>query len=234
MEKFHEKFILIDKPADWTSFDAVNFLRSYARQKSGNKKIKVGHAGTLDPFATGLLIIGVGREATKRLDEFKAMPKTYVASVRLGATSTTDDSTGVLSITEMTQRATEQITKKNIEKVLANFLGPQTQIPPMYSAKKINGQKMYSLARAGKIVERRPQEIQIYSLKLTSYDWPDLSIEVACSAGTYIRTLAKDIGEKLGTGAYCAELRRTKIGPYKVEDAIKINKDKEFDREPDI
>lgn len=230
MEKNKEKFLLIDKPVDWTSFDAVNFVRSYARTKSGNKNIKVGHAGTLDPFATGLLIIGVGREATKKLDEFKALPKTYLATVRLGANSDTEDSTGTISEIKNAKHPTLE----NIAQTLKSFLGPQRQIPPMYSAKKINGQKMYSLARAGKTVEREPSSIKIYGLKLLAYDWPNLEIEVICSAGTYVRTLAKDIGEKLETGALCAELRRTKIGPYNVEDAIKINKDKRFDKEPNL
>lgn len=228
MEKIPEKFLLIDKPVDWTSFDAVNFVRSYARTKSGNKNIKVGHAGTLDPFATGLLIVGIGREATKKLDEFKSQSKTYLATVRLGATSDTEDSTGTISEIKNVKHPTLE----DIEQTLKLVIGPQTQIPPMYSAKKIHGQKMYSLARAGKTVEREPGNIVIYGLKLLGYNWPNLEIEVSCSAGTYIRTLAKDIGEKLETGAYCAELRRTKIGPYNVEDAIKINKDKRFDKEP--
>jgi tRNA pseudouridine55 synthase len=254
MEQLPEKFLLIDKPVDWTSFDAVNFVRSYARTKTGNKnihpvksgeaglsrpggtkfnRVKVGHAGTLDPFATGLLIVGVGREATKKLDEFKSLPKTYLATVRLGATSTTEDSTGQISSYHCEERSDEAIpSEKEILNILKSFLGPQKQIPPMYSAKKINGQKMYSLARAGKIVEREPSDIEIYDLKFLAYNWPNLEIEVSCSAGTYIRTLAKDIGEKLQTGAYCAELRRTKIGPYNVEEAIKINKDKQFDKEP--
>ncbi len=213
------KFILIDKPAGWTSFDAVNIIRKQEREKTGIKNIRVGHAGTLDPFATGLLIIGIGREATKRLDEFKNLSKTYIATIRLGATTDTDDPTGTLSVSNVALSTREQITKKEIEKILKKFLGPQNQIPPMYSAKKIHGQRLYNLARAGKTIERQPQKIIIYNIRLMEYSWPDLTIEVECSTGTYIRTLAHDIGDELSVGGYCLSLRRTKIGEYKVENS---------------
>lgn len=214
-------FILINKPKDWTSQDAVCYLKNRIREQNENKKekFKIGHAGTLDPFATGLLIIGVGREATKHLDDFKNQKKTYEAVVKLGATSNTDDSTG-----EITPTSTPIIfpTKKETKKILKTFLGKQTQIPPMFSAKKINGQKLYDLARQGQEIERRPCQIEIYKLKLLKYDPPFLTIRVVCSAGTYIRTLARDLGEKLGTGAFCDELTRTKIGKYKLKKATTI------------
>lgn len=213
MENTEAKFILIDKPADWTSHDVVGYLR----KKMGVKKI--GHAGTLDPFATGLLICGVGREATRRLDEFKGMDKVYLAKIRLGAISDTQDKMGKISKNKVAQIPHQQ----KIQEILTGFLGKQLQTPPMFSAKKIKGQKLYDLARAGITVERKPNEIEIYSIDLKSYAWPYLEIEVKCSTGTYIRTLAHDIGQKLGVGAYCEELRRMAIGNYKVENAEKIN-----------
>ena len=218
MKKISDNYFLIDKPAGWTSFDAVNVVRKKARQAHSHiKNLRVGHAGTLDPFATGLLIIGVGREATKKLDEFKKLPKTYLATIRLGAVSDTDDKDGKISNIESQMPIPP---KPKIIKTLKNFLGEQEQIPPMYSAKKINGKKMYELARAGKTIEREPNKINIYDIKLIDYKWPDLTIEVNCSKGTYIRALARDMGEALGTGAYCDKLRRTKIGDYSVENAI--------------
>ncbi len=217
-----QKFILVDKPVGWTSFDAVNFVRHNLRQATGNKKIKVGHAGTLDPFATGLLIIAAGRENTKRIDEFKVMPKTYIADIRLGATSDTFDSEGTITVSDISN--VDTITLDKIKEVLDTFIGPQLQLPPMFSAKKIDGQRLYDLARKGITVERQPNEITIFDIKLLNFNYPNLSIEVTCSTGTYIRTLAYDIGNKLGVGAYCQELRRTAIGQYNVDKAIKLEK----------
>lgn len=214
-------FLLINKPVGWTSFDVVAYVRKqYRTEHPDQKNIKVGHAGTLDPFATGLLIVGVGREATKRLDEFKNMAKTYIATVKLGATSDTYDSTGQITIHDT--RNMIQPNVKEIEPVLNLFKGKQLQTPPMFSAKKINGQRLYKLARQGIEIERQPNEIEIYKIKLLDFTWPILTIEVQCSAGTYIRTLAHDIGVKLGTGAYCHELVRTQIGEYLLKNAINI------------
>ncbi|PIR75830.1 MAG: tRNA pseudouridine(55) synthase TruB, partial [Candidatus Magasanikbacteria bacterium CG10_big_fil_rev_8_21_14_0_10_43_9] len=222
-----------------------------------NLKPKVGHAGTLDPFATGLLIVGVGRDATKRLDEFKGMKKEYIATIRLGATSDTFDRTGTI---QETNHKKQTISKSHISNVLNSFIGKQSQLPPMYSAKKVGGKKLYELARKGIEIERQPSEIEMYEIELlemktlppsrgeleggyaeakTSVDRqphpnPPLSkgrelsslstitLRVSCSTGTYIRTLAHDIGQVLGTGAYCEELRRTKIGEYSVENAIEV------------
>lgn len=247
------KFILVDKPKSWTSFDAVAYVRRIARNnlqqkntcpvKSGEtgsplakfNRVKVGHAGTLDPFATGLLIIGVGRQATKQLDKIKNLAKTYEAVIRLGATSDTDDCTGVITPysvipTEAKGRAEGSLgmarnDKPNIlqiKKILKTFTGEQEQIPPMYSAKSIGGQRLYKLARQGKVVDRPASKIKIYKIKLLDYKWPNLSLEVKCSSGTYIRTLAHDIGEALGVGGYCLELRRTKIGNYSIKRAQKL------------
>lgn len=202
-------FLLIDKPIDWTSHDVVAYLRGVTKTK------KVGHAGTLDPFATGLLIVGIGREATKRLDEFKGMEKEYIATITLGAISDTYDKTGVII---ETGKATEP-PKETVQETLKSFLGKQEQIPPMYSAKKVQGKKLYELARKGIEVERKPSQIEIYIIELMTYDFPTLRIKISCSTGTYIRTLAHDIGQKLGTGAYCSELERTRIGIYLVNEA---------------
>jgi tRNA pseudouridine55 synthase len=217
-------FLLINKPEGWTSFDVVAYVRKNAKQTIAStdpkqKRIKVGHAGTLDPFATGLLIVGVGREATKRLDEFKQMIKTYVATIKLGETSDTYDKTGQITITNNQ----DTVTKEQVLETLPLFKGRQLQIPPMFSAKKVNGQRLYTLARKGIEVERQPNEIEIYEIKLLEYAWPILKIEVRCSAGTYIRSLAHDIGAKLGVGAYCQELVRTQIGNYLLTNAVNIN-----------
>ena len=242
-------FLLINKPENWTSFDVVAFVRNKVKQgvipaASGNpdnlikkwisnqvgndkqktkgKKLRVGHAGTLDPFATGLLIVGVGREFTRRLDEFKRMPKTYVAEIKLGEVSDSYDKTGKLSDYSLQTTDFKRPTRKTMLTVLKTFIGKQRQTPPMFSAKKINGQRLYKLARKGIEVERKPSEIDIHKIKLIKYTWPMLKIEIQCSAGTYIRTLAHDIGQKLGTGAYCQGLIRTKIGKYLLKKAITV------------
>ena len=206
-------FLLINKPKGWTSFDVVAYLRGSLKVK------KIGHAGTLDPFATGLLIVGVERAATKKLEEFKNLSKTYQTKIRLGAYSDTQDSTGKITIHD-THNMIPMI--DNVKKVLQTFIGKQKQLPPMYSAKKIKGKKLYKLARQGVEIEREPNEIEIYGIKLLNYEYPQLEIEVNCGAGTYIRALAHDIGKALGTGAYCDELIRTKIGEYNISKALEV------------
>ncbi len=202
-------FLLIDKPASWTSHDVVAYLRGVTREKT------IGHAGTLDPFATGLLIVGVRREATKHLSVFKDMPKTYETTLYLGATSDTDDTTGAI---KENPRVTAP-TPEKIEQIVRTFVGPQLQTPSMYSAKKINGVKLYTLAREGKTVERPPASIEIFSIDLLNYSYPKLELRISCSPGTYIRTLAHDIGEKLEVGAYCETLRRVAIGEFLATEA---------------
>jgi tRNA pseudouridine55 synthase len=210
-----EEFLLIDKPEGWTSFDAVGYIRKmYRKSHPEQKNIKVGHAGTLDPFATGLLIVAVGREATKRIDKFKDLKKEYRATVHLGMISNTDDKTGTLA-----NVSKKEPTLEDVEQVLAAMVGKQEQIPPMFSAKKIDGVRLYKLARKGQEVERKAVPIEIYSIRLIRYSYPLLDIEIVCSSGTYVRTIARTIGEKLQTGAYCEELRRTAIGEYRVEEA---------------
>lgn len=210
------KILLIDKPAGWTSFDVVAKIRNAARAATGNKKIKVGHAGTLDPFATGLLIVLVG-DGTKKQDSYMKQDKEYVATLKLGFVSTTGDPEG-----EIIAYSSSEPANQEVEEALRKFLGEISQVPPIYSAIKIDGKRAYALARAGKEVEMKPRQVKIYDLKIEKYEYPELKIRVRCSSGTYIRTLAEDIGKALGTGAYLTALRRTKIGTYDVADAKSI------------
>jgi len=205
-------FILINKPAGPTSHDIVYRLRKITGIK------KIGHAGTLDPFASGLLLCAIGRESTKEISKFVGLNKEYIAKVRLGATSTTLDRTG-----EITENSCVEIPYENILSILNTFIGTQEQMPPMFSAKKVGGKKLYELARQGKEVERQPSLINIYSITNITYHWPFLTFQVKVSSGTYIRTLAHDLGEKLGCGAFLEELERISIGDYVLKNSIAIN-----------
>lgn len=182
---------------------------------------RVGHAGTLDPFADGVLIILVGKEATKRQKEFMEMEKEYIAKIRLGAVSDTDDKTGKIQISN--SKIQNHNLKQKIRKILNSFLGEIEQMPPMYSAKKIRGKKAYEFARRGEIPKLEPKKITIREITLIAYRWPRLEIRVQCSSGTYIRALGRDIGEKLGYGAYLETLRRTAVGPFTIEHAKTID-----------
>ncbi|MHB8830979.1 MAG: tRNA pseudouridine(55) synthase TruB [Patescibacteria group bacterium] len=219
--------LLIDKPAGMTSHDVVDQVRSIYKTR------RVGHAGTLDPFATGLLIVAIGK-ATKDIQRFVGLDKTYEATARLGATSDTYDLTGHItcdprhvicdaSESDMSQ-ITSHISREAVLKVLMSFKGGYAQKAPAYSAKKVHGQKLYEMARRGEDVEHlRPiKNVDISEIELIDYNWPDVTFHVTCSSGTYIRSLAHDLGEKLGCGAYLTALRRTKIGEYKIEDAKKL------------
>ena len=215
--------MLIDKPAGWTSFDVVAKLRGMRRaafKAQGitptKRQLRVGHAGTLDPFATGLLVILLG-DATKRSDEFLKQDKTYEATVTLGATSNTGDTEG-----ELTRISDDQPTDAAVEAAISTFTGVIAQTPPAYSAIKINGQRAYKLARKGQEVEMPSRQVTIHSLEMVEYSYPELKIRTHVSSGTYIRSLAEDIGRELGTGAYCSALRRTVIGELKIEDATKV------------
>lgn len=207
-----EEIILVDKPKGWTSFDVVGKIRSNLRKKTG-QKIKVGHAGTLDPLATGLLIILVGR-ATKSQDNFMKKDKVYEVEMKLGENSVTADEEG-----EKTKVSDYQPEMEEVLKVIRSFVGEISQIPPAYSAIKINGQRAYKLARAGKDVEIEPRKVTIYSVDDIKYEYPIVSFTTKVSSGTYIRSLVTDIGEKLKTGAYMTNLRRTKIGDFSLVDA---------------
>jgi tRNA pseudouridine55 synthase len=209
--------LLIDKPAGWTSHDVVAKMRGILKIRA------IGHAGTLDPFATGLLVLGIGK-GTKALTALVGVDKEYEAVIRLGATSDTFDGEG--KIVEMDPRVREdEITIEAVNRVLDRFRGGYEQLAPLHSAKKINGQKLYDLARAGKATEEmRPRkQVIINELRITNYEWPDLSIHVKCGSGTYIRSLADDIGRELGVGGYCVELRRTKVGNFDVKQAINMD-----------
>jgi tRNA pseudouridine55 synthase len=207
--------LLIDKPTGWTSHDVVAKIRSIIHSKTG-QKVKVGHAGTLDPMATGLLIVLLGGY-TKKANQFLKLDKTYDCELTLGAVSSTGDAEGKIS-----QVSDEIPSEKQIKEVAAQFIGTIKQVPPAYSAIKIKGQEAYKLARAGRDLKMEPRVVTIYSLAIDKYDYPKLSFSTHVSSGTYIRSLAQDIGAKLGTGAYLSSLRRTKIGEFALEDAQKI------------
>ncbi|HEU5121691.1 MAG TPA: tRNA pseudouridine(55) synthase TruB [Candidatus Saccharimonadales bacterium] len=204
--------ILIDKPAGMTSFGVVARLRRCLSEEAG-KRVKIGHTGTLDPFATGLMIIVVGKQ-TKNAEYYSKLDKVYEATIRLGKTSSTGDPEG-----EIINGTSRQPPREEIEEVLKVFTGEIEQRPPIYSAIKINGQRAYKLARKGETLEIPLRNITIYSLELLDYSYPYLTIRAHVSSGTYIRTLAEDIGKKLGTGAYCQELRRISISRWLVDEA---------------
>jgi len=209
--------LYIDKPLTWTSFDVVNKIRKSLKYMLGIQKIKVGHAGTLDPLASGLVIICTGR-ATKQIMQYQDMDKAYTAQVRLGATTPSFDLETDVDLTF----PWEHITPEKIEQALVQLSGNQEQMPPLYSAKSVDGKRAYAMARKGKQVELKPQQVQISQLKLLSAELPDLSLQIDCSKGTYIRSLARDLGTMLESGAHLTGLRRTRIGPYHVDQAISI------------
>ncbi len=211
--------LLVDKPIGWTSFDAVNYVRRIIALSEGKKplQIKVGHTGTLDPAATGLLVLCIGT-ATKRAMSLTKSDKTYEAEVTFGATSTTGDVEG-----EIKQRdVNREPNREEVETSLSHFIGEIEQTPPAYSAIKVNGKKAYELARAGKPVELKARKITIYDLELLEYTWPAAKIRCHVGSGTYIRTLAEDIGQELEVGAYLNGLRRTRVAEWSVEAALSL------------
>ncbi|MDZ7744395.1 MAG: tRNA pseudouridine(55) synthase TruB [Candidatus Saccharibacteria bacterium] len=238
--------LLVDKPKGWTSFDVVAKVRGMLRQhalverykveseKSSEPldfqtfkpstrlpKTKVGHTGTLDPLATGLLVLTIGTYC-KRASEFSKLDKTYQVTVELGKTSTTGDKEGQLTTISSTQP-----TELTIKNAIAQFIERQGyeywQVPPAYSAIKVDGQRAYKLARAGKKVELEPRRAKVYSAQVTGYDYPELTFTADVSSGTYIRSLVDDIGKELGTGAYMADLRRTAVGDFNIDDAVSLD-----------
>jgi tRNA pseudouridine55 synthase len=206
--------LLIDKPEGWTSFDVVAKVRGLLKKETG-QKVKVGHSGTLDPAATGLLVILVGSYC-KRAEEFSKLGKTYEAELTLGHVSTTGDKEG-----EITKKSDIKPTLEQIEIALSGFTGEIQQVPHAYSAIKVGGKRAYKAARAGEKLEIEPRKVTIYSIENVKYDYPKLSFTTEVSSGTYIRSLAEDIGEKLGTGAYLSALRRTKVGKFDIKDSKK-------------
>ncbi len=208
--------LLIDKPYRCTSFDVVGKVRQYIRRKY-QQKVKVGHAGTLDPLATGLLIICVGK-FTKQIDLYQAQEKAYTGTLRLGATTPSFDLEKPIDQVF----AYDHITTKMIEEVRQKFLGEIDQVPPQFSAVRMGGRRAYELAREGEDVEISPRRITIPTFDITRFQLPDLDFSIVCSKGTYIRSIARDFGFELNSGAHLTALRRTRIGDFKVEDAIQL------------
>ncbi len=215
---FQEGEILcFDKPYGWTSFALVAKVRYLLCRKMQVKKLKVGHAGTLDPLATGVLVLCTGR-ATKRIDELQAHTKEYVATLRLGATTPSFDMEKPVD----SEYPTEHITREGVVEALKKFVGTIEQVPPAFSACKVDGSRAYDLARKGQDVDLKPKVLVIDELELLRCDLPEIEIRVVCSKGTYIRALARDIGQALQSGAYLTALRRTRVGDVRVEDCMRM------------
>jgi tRNA pseudouridine55 synthase len=212
--------LLIDKPLDWTSFDVVRKLRRLARTK------KVGHAGTLDPLATGLLILCTGK-FTKRINEYMAQEKEYTGTVTLGAVTPTYD----LESRPVSFGDYSGVTLSQVEEVIAaRFTGAIMQVPPAHSAIKVDGKRVYELARKGKEVKLEPRPVTILAFDITEFRLPERALRVVCSTGTYIRSLANDLGSALGCGGYLSGLRRTRIGAFRVEEAMTVEGAEEYIR----
>lgn len=216
------KILLIDKPKQWTSFDVVAkvrgaYSRKYKELTGEKRRVKVGHTGTLDPLATGLLIIAAGK-ATKTVPELIKVNKTYNVELTLGITSTTGDGEG-----EKTAVSSMVPEEEVVTKVLSNFVGKQQQTPPSYSAIKVNGKRAYELARKGQEVKLEPRSIEIFEITKAVYTYPIITLTTTVSSGTYIRSLVEDIGKKLDTGAYMSNLRRTAVGEYSIDNAETVD-----------
>jgi tRNA pseudouridine55 synthase len=204
--------ILIDKDTDWTSFDVIAKMRSITKIK------KIGHCGTLDPFATGLLILCLGK-GTKQIDTFQNLPKQYNATIKLGATTKSFD----IEQSEENTCDISHIKENEIIDIVNSFKGVIKQIPPMFSAKKVQGKKLYELARRNIEIDLKPVDVEIYNIEINKIELPFINLTIDCSKGTYIRAIARDIGNKLKVGGYLTQLTRTKIGEYNVNSAFRIN-----------
>lgn len=207
--------LCLNKPLGWTSFHVVSHVRYHVCRRLGVRRLKVGHAGTLDPLATGVMLVCTGR-ATKRIEELQAHTKEYVATLRLGATTPSYDLEHPIDATY----PTDHITRERVEEVLRGFVGNIQQVPPAFSACMVDGHRAYALARKGREVELQAKPVRIDELELLSCDLPDIRIRVVCSKGTYIRALARDIGQALESGAHLTALERTRVGSVRVEDCI--------------
>ncbi len=223
------EIIAVDKPLGWTSFDAVKRLRGALLRKLGLKKMKVGHAGTLDPLATGVMVICTGR-ATKRIDELQAGVKEYEATLALGATTPSLARATEVDATYPTGHITEEL----VRDVLARFVGAIEQVPPAYSACKVDGKRAYDLARKGREVELKAKTLVIDSIELLEYSPTQIRIRTVCSKGTYIRALARDIGTALGSGAHLTALRRTRVGDVGIADCLSVTDAVAMIREAEI
>ncbi len=213
--------LLVNKPIGWTSFDVVAYVRKLiaSAQKVKPAQVKVGHTGTLDPLASGLLVILIGKQYTKLASSFSKQDKEYLVDIKLGETTASGDQE-----TNPEFYSSYIPNEEDIDLVLKSFIGKSTQLPPIYSAIKVNGQRAYMVARQGGKLELQPRPINIYSLKLLKYSYPELKLQAKVSSGTYIRSLAVDLGKQLKTGAYLTGLKRTIVGDFKLEDAINGDK----------
>ncbi|HKJ80130.1 MAG TPA: tRNA pseudouridine(55) synthase TruB [Prolixibacteraceae bacterium] len=210
--------LLFDKDLDWTSFDLVHKVRNSLCRQMGIKKLKVGHAGTLDPLATGLLILCTGK-ATKKIESIQQQEKEYITTLKLGATTPSFD----METEEDSTQNTDHVTEKMLFETVQKFEGEIEQVPPVFSAVKVKGRRAFDYARNNEELKLQPKKIVIHNIKVEKFELPFVTIRVACSKGTYIRALARDIGKELKCGAYLTALRRTKIGDHNVEDAIKTD-----------
>ena len=219
MDFINGEILYFDKPLTWTSFNVVNKIRGHLCRRLGMRKLKVGHAGTLDPLATGVMVICTGH-ATKRIEELQAHVKEYVATLQLGATTPCFDLEKPIDQTYPTEHITEPL----LREVLTRFLGRIEQVPPVFSACKIDGHRAYDLARKGKEVELKPKVLVIDEIELLDFNQEKMqaTIRVVCSKGTYIRALARDIGLSLNSGAHLIALRRTRVGDVRVENCMKV------------
>ncbi len=217
MDFLSGEIICVDKPLGWTSFDAVKRIRGALTRRLGVRKLKVGHSGTLDPLATGVMIVCTGR-ATKRIDELQAGVKEYVATIALGATTPSFDLETEVDATF----PTAHITRPLVEEVLGRFTGQIEQVPPAFSACKVDGKRAYKSARAGREVALKPRTLTIDALELLDFSPESIRVRVVCSKGTYIRALARDIGLALGSGAHLTALRRTRVGHISIHDCMSV------------
>lgn len=223
------EILCIDKPLGWTSFDAVKRIRGALMRRMGLHKFKVGHAGTLDPLATGVMIVCTGR-ATKQIESLQAGVKEYVAVMALGATTPSFDLETKVDATY----PTDHITRELVEQTLTKFVGRIEQVPPAYSACKIEGQRAYSMVRSGLEVELKPKVLVIDKIELLDFKPEEITVRVVCSKGTYIRALARDIGRSLGSGAHLVALRRTRVGDVSIDDCLTVSQAAELIAKTDI
>lgn len=219
MDYISGEILVIDKPYRWTSFDAVKRLRGAVQRRLNAKRFKVGHAGTLDPLATGVLLVCTGR-ATKRIAELQEGMKEYVAEITFGATTPSYDLEKEIDATY----PWEHITPELIAETLPKFQGHLMQVPPVFSAVKVDGKRAYNYARKGKEVEIKAKPLEIKELEVLNWEAPKLTLRVLCSKGTYIRALARDLGEAMNSGAHLTALRRTRVGDYTIDDAMSLDK----------
>lgn len=218
MDYISGEVLVIDKPYRWTSFDAVKRLRGAVQRRLNAKRFKVGHAGTLDPLATGVLLVCTGR-ATKRIAELQEGMKEYVAEITFGATTPSYDLEKEIDATY----PWEHITPELIAETLPKFQGHVMQVPPVFSAVKVDGKRAYNYARKGKEVEIKAKPLEIKELEVLGWEAPKLTLRVLCSKGTYIRALARDLGEAMNSGAHLTALRRTRVGDYTINDAMSLD-----------